>query len=64
MNELKDYSDTQLLKELIKRGNVQEAPTVTRRGIPHSSVLVGIGADHYADIVIANDSLVELEKLK
>jgi hypothetical protein len=60
---LANYTDVELLRELIKRSNLGPAAKVSRRASPHSSAIIGIGADHIAEIVIAEDALVELNAL-
>ncbi len=63
MNTIKDFSELQMLRELISRGKIQEAPKRMTFAVPYSSVLVGIGKDHYADIIIADDAIAELERM-
>jgi hypothetical protein len=63
MNTIKDFSEIQMLRELIRRGKIQEAPNKMVFHAPYSSVLVGIGKDHYADIIIADDAIEELERM-
>jgi hypothetical protein len=57
---LANYTDVELLREMIKRSKLAPAARVSTRCSPHSSAIIGIGADHIAEIVIAEDALVEL----
>jgi hypothetical protein len=62
-NTIRDFSELQMLRELIRRGKIQEAPRKITFAVPYSSVLVGIGKDYFADIIIANDAIAELEQI-
>lgn len=57
---LKDYSDTQLLAELISRNQFQPAPTKTQRHGEWFSSLVGIGDDETAEICLTAEAMQEL----
>lgn len=58
--ELKDFPDIQLLKELIRRNGFSDAPTkVTRQG-EWSSVLLAVGKDETAEIILTGDALAYL----
>jgi hypothetical protein len=60
---IKSLSDIQMLMALIQRGKIQEAPKKITFAVPHSTILIGIGKDHFADVIIDNDAIEELEKL-
>ena len=59
---LADFTDEQLLAELVRRHKVQVAPNSVKLLTPHSVVAVGIGKDHTATVVVDDESLEELKK--
>lgn len=59
-NRLSDYSEEQLLHELMTRKEVMPAPVKTTRYTKHYCVMVGIGNDHFAEIVLDVDAYSEL----
>jgi hypothetical protein len=55
---IKKYSDEDLLRELVRRNGVTEAPT---HRTPHEyEVLLGIGKHHHCYITFHKDDLVAL----
>jgi len=60
---VKDVPSEELLFELLKRGMVQDAPSMIEMSPEYKIMSVGIGADHTADVVIDGDALVELDRL-
>ena len=61
--KLKDFTDTELLQELLTRNNPGIAPRKTvRQGVWFDSI-IGIGNDHTASIYIDDDALRELSKI-
>lgn len=60
MDDLNDYSDIELLKELIKRNGFQPAPTRTQRHGEWHSTIVGIGKDEIAEICLTDEAMREL----
>lgn len=59
---LNKFSTISLLKEIIKRGKLQQAPTKQTRTNDHKILTIGIGCDHVADLIIHDDALKELNK--
>lgn len=61
MRFVEHCTDEELVRELVKRakdrGRLQSAPDKTTRHTPHSSVLIGIGTDHTADLVLDDDAV-------
>ena len=57
---LSGFSDSELLKEIILRGNPVKSPSKTTYVSSHKVLTVGIGKDHTATIAICDDSLCEL----
>jgi len=55
---IKKYSDEDLLRELVRRNGITEAPTSRT---PHEyEVLLGIGKDHHCYITFYKEDLVAL----
>lgn len=59
-DDLRDYTDVQLLRELMRRHGHQPAPVQTTYFTPHREVIVGIGVDHTATLRFDDDALMEL----
>ncbi len=59
---LNSYSDTDLLKELIRRNKIQPAPTSITYApdAKKKGVVLGIGKDHHAEIFIGAEDLEAL----
>lgn len=62
---LKSFSDTELLKELIRRNKLQEAPTriVFAPDAKMQGVVLAVGKDHHAEIFIGAQDLEVLNGL-
>jgi len=60
---VKDVSTTELLFEILKRGNISEAPMKTIRYGKHFDTVVGIGNDHVAFVTIDDEGLKKLENI-
>lgn len=60
--EITEYTDAQLLSELIRRKKVKEAPKYTHRLGEHKEVLVGIGKDYVAYITMGAEVKECLDK--
>ena len=60
-----EYSDIELLAELIRRNqdNTHDAPSKREYFTPHYDVLIGVGKDHTADITLDHDAMSELMEL-
>jgi hypothetical protein len=59
---MKQYSDIELLAELIKRNNIHEAPSSTIRYGKHYESLIAIGDNHTAFLTIIDDAYEHLIK--
>ena len=57
---MEKFSDEELLLELIRRNDLRPAPTTTGRNKDHSEIIVGIGQNHVASIVMENDAYAAL----
>ena len=55
--ELKQYSDIELLKELIQRNGHNDAPVATRRHGVWNETLIEIGSDETAKVLFTEDAL-------
>jgi len=55
---IKKYSDEDLLRELVRRNGITEAPT--HRTMHTHEVLLGIGKDHHCYITFHKEDLVAL----
>lgn len=55
-------TDENLLKILLMRNIVQDAPTKVTFYTRHHTITIGIGKDHTATIVLDDDALTKLEK--
>lgn len=62
-DKLKDFSDSELLSELINRKEIKDTPRSIVYGYPHKTVTIFIGDDAHADITIPTDDLEELNKI-
>lgn len=51
-NKFSDYTDEDLLLELVNRNVMLEAPKKTERFVPHYEVIVGIGNNDSASIIL------------
>lgn len=62
---MEDYSDLELLAELVRRndGRLTPSPKARQFVSPHRDLCVGIGPDHTADITLGDDDLAELRRL-
>lgn len=62
---LKSYSDTDLLKELIRRNKLQAAPTSITYApdAKMQGVVLAVGKDHHAEIFIGGEDLEVLNGL-
>lgn len=61
--KLKDFSDVDLLRELVRRNGAQPGPSSVKYFVPTKTTIVGIGRDHCADIVFSADAFQSLEDL-
>lgn len=62
MNDnLKDFSDNELLLELIERNSMQDTCNHVTYCYPHKTICVGISSDEVADIVLSVEALDELK---
>jgi len=52
---LEQFTDIELLRELIKRNGRTEAPTKVKRGEPFMSALIALGKDNTAEIAFPAD---------
>ncbi len=52
--------EEKLLKELVERGDIGPAPTRSEYYTPHYEVIVGIGKDHSAKIIIDEEAYFTL----
>ena len=60
---IKNYSDEELLSELILRNKPEQAPrniTISKSG---KEAVIGIGKDHAAMILMHDDDILELKKI-
>ncbi|WP_163557574.1 hypothetical protein [Halomonas sp. NO4] len=57
---LSEYTDIELLRELLSRNRLQPTPYHRIFASPHQEAVVGIGADHTADITLDEDALALL----
>jgi hypothetical protein len=57
---LERYTDLQLLAELIRRNGTAAAPWQVVRGSPYTSVLVAIGKNHTAEIVMPEEAFADV----
>lgn len=64
MKELQEYTNLELLRELLSRDVLIDAASKSVRHIPHKSLTIGIGCDHTAEVILATDSLLELVAYK
>lgn len=55
--KITDYTEEQLLKELLSRNKGAESPKRITLVSPHTEFLIGIGVDDCISINIDNDSL-------
>jgi hypothetical protein len=62
-DKFSDYTDEDLLLELINRNVMFEAPKKTERFVRHYEVFVGIGDDNTASIILPQDSLFRLREI-
>lgn len=53
-------TEEKLVHRLAVLGDIRPAPPKTERVMPHSSILVAIGPDHTAELIIDNESLAQL----
>ena len=64
MNDaLKDFSDDDLLIELIKRNKAIDTSRHVTYCYPHKTITIGIGNSEYADIVLSVEALEKLQEL-
>ena len=57
MNNLHQYSNLDLLRELIRRNGHTPAPISTVRSIPFRETLIAVGKDHTADITMCSETM-------
>lgn len=57
MNNLSQYSDLDLLRELIRRNGHTEAATETKRYVPFRETLIAVGKDHTAEIIMCSETI-------
>jgi hypothetical protein len=62
-DKFSDYTDEDLLLELINRNVMFEAPKKKERFVRHYEVIVGIGDDNTASIILPQDSLFKLREI-
>jgi len=62
-DKFSDYTDEELLLELINRNVMFEAPKKTERLVRHYEVFVDIGDDNTASIILPQDSLFKLREI-
>jgi hypothetical protein len=62
-DKFSDYTDEDLLLELINRNVMFEAPKKTERFVRHYEVFVDIGDDNTASIILPQDSLFKLREI-
>lgn len=60
---LDKFKTIDLLAEIIRREKIRDAPIKTSRSSGHKEVIVRIGNDEIANIIIHDDALVELNKM-
>lgn len=61
--ELDKFKTIDLLAEIIRREKLSDAPIKTSRSSNHKEVIIGIGNDEVANIIIHDDALIELNKM-
>lgn len=59
---LEQYTDLELLAELVRRNGRSQAPVKTIRSADHSETIIGIGKDHVANIIMENEAAEILER--
>ena len=57
---MKEKEETYLLRKLIEEGNLNPAPSKMEFYTPHFEMVIGIGKDHSATLIIDEDSYFEL----
>lgn len=60
-DNLKEFSDEELLLELIQRNKSIDTSNNIKYCYPHKTTTIGIGNDEYADITLSVDAVRELE---
>lgn len=61
LSELKEFSDTQLLLELIDRNKSSDTSRHMTYCYPHKTITISIGTDECADIILSEDAIKELK---
>jgi len=53
---VESFTDEILLRELCDRYEVKAAPIKTERFVPHKSIILPIGFDHIAELIMTNEA--------
>ena len=62
-NQISNFSDAELLMELVLRNGKSDAPTKTVRVGQWFSTLIAIGCHNVAEICLTDDAMEALEKM-